>query len=91
MESDNIGLLEGAVDHDQVNQEAAAASANLKMHVLLIVSTKEEQKLVEKIYDAKFSKISIASPETKKVPKDVHAIVAYCGKDDLSKIGEILD
>ena len=29
--------------------------------------------------------------DIKKIPKDVHAIVAYCGKDDLKDIGGILD
>jgi len=66
--------------------------SSIKMHVLLIVSSKEEGKLAEKIYDSKFSKISTAIPDPKaKYPKDVHAIVAYCGKDELNKIGSILD
>jgi hypothetical protein len=64
---------------------------NLKMNVLLVVTSKEEQKLVEKIYDAKFGRISVVMPDTKKIPKDVHAIVAHCGKEDLIKIGPILD
>ena len=63
------------------------------MHVLFVASKKEELKLKEKFYDLKFSKISdaLAGADIKKIPKDVHAIVAYCGKDDLKDIGSILD
>ncbi|CDW78300.1 calmodulin-like protein 3 [Stylonychia lemnae] len=79
---------------DMLNNLAAQVNpiANLKMHVLLIVSNKEESKAAEKIYDPKFHKISTVMPDAKaKYPKDVHAIVAFCGKDDLTKIGTILD
>lgn len=63
------------------------------MHVLLVISNKEEAKLADKIYDPKFSKITTVLPDQKasKFPKDVHAIVAWCGRDDLTKIGSILD
>ena len=63
------------------------------MNVLFVASKKEELKMKEKFYDLKFSKISdaLAGADIKKIPKDVHAIVAYCGKDDLKDIGSILD
>jgi hypothetical protein len=63
------------------------------MHVLFVASSKDELKLKEKFYDTKFSKMSdaIVGTDLKKIPKDVHAIVAYSGKDDLTKLGTILD
>lgn len=65
--------------------------ANLKMHVLLIISSKDEAKLADKLYDSKFSKITTILPDQKKLPKDVHAVVAWCGREDLNKIGKLLD
>jgi len=63
------------------------------MQILFVTSQKEELKLKEKLYDSKFSRISeaVAGTDIKKIPKDVHAVIAYCGKDDLTKIGSILD
>jgi hypothetical protein len=63
------------------------------MHVLLIISNKDEAKLADKIYDPKFSKVTTILPDQKqaRMPKDIHAVVAWCGKDDLNKIGLLLD
>jgi hypothetical protein len=64
------------------------------MQVLFVTPSKEDAKLKEKIYDLKFSKIydAVAGIDIKKIPRDVHAIVAYVGKEaDMTSIGTILD
>jgi hypothetical protein len=60
-------------------------TASLKMNIIVIAPTKEAtDKTKSKIYDLKFSKMNTAHPtlDSKKIAKDVHAVVAYATSDE---------
>jgi hypothetical protein len=63
------------------------------MHILIVGATKDEaEKIKGKIFDFRFSKASAAYPDLKKVPRDVHAIVAYSkSEENFTKTTAIID
>ena len=69
------------------------SQSSIKMHILVVCATKEEsEKLKSKVFDFRFSKVSAAYPEAKKIARDVHAIVGhYKSEEDFEKVTAILD
>ena len=60
---------------DPIKEEAGKAP--LKMNVIVLAVNKDEaDKLKIKVYDPKFSRMSVGYPDAKKMTKDVHAVVA---------------